>query len=252
MIGMTVEFNITKDLIIRTSDRISIFGRTGSGKTFFVKNWLLPHYTHYVFWDVKHENIDIEYEVIVNTPAQLKNALTVYRKILYQPSTSTHDDFNKICEIIFNNKNTVLYVDEASKISTPMKIAYWHNVILTQGRTYNVGIINSAQRPRFIHNSIIAESEHLFIFSLNLETDIIKIKQQIGDAGDDIRILPEHHVLYNNVKYNKSYIFKPANLFDPVKKEIKPLEIYRPKLEEYMAVISHHRERPTIIVTEGD
>jgi len=248
---MTVEFNITKDLVIRTNDRISIFGRTGSGKTFFAKNWLLPQYTHYVFWDIKHENMDIEHEILVTNPKELKKALDEYRKILYQPlSKHTFSDFDDVCEIIFNHRDTVLYVDEASKISTPNQIQPWHNVIMTQGRTYNVGIINTSQRPRIIHNTLISESEHLFMFSLNLDTDIIKIKQQVGDAGDDIRILPEYYVLYNNVKNNKSFIFKPTKLFDSIERVIEPLQIYRPSLDEYQMMVERHRSRPSLNLME--
>jgi DNA helicase HerA-like ATPase len=241
---MVTEFKVIDDLIISSNDRISIFGRTGSGKTFFVKNWLLPHYTNYIFWDVKHENRDIEHEVILNTPAELKDGITQYQKILYQPTNIKLDkDFDAICEIIFKNKNTALYVDEASKISIPNRINPWHNTIITQGRTYNVGIINASQRPRIIHNTLISESEHLFIFSLNLETDIIKIKQSIGDASDDIRFLPEHYVLYYNIRYNRAYIFKQVEMFDLIKREIKPLELYRPSLLEYMSIVERHRSR---------
>lgn len=238
---MVVEFKVVDDLTIKSNERISIFGRTGSGKTFFAKNWLLPHMTHYIFHDIKHENNDIEHDIIINTPKELKKAITEYRKILYQPKSPTDKDFNNLCEIIFNNKNTTLYVDEASIMSSPTKILYWHNVILTQGRTYNVGIINTSQRPRIIHNTLISESEHLFIFSLNLDTDIFKIRQQIGDAADDIRFLPEHHVLYHNIKFNRSYIFKPVPLLDREKKEISELQVYHPNLEEYINIVERHR-----------
>ena len=242
---MEIEFNITDNLSIKTNDRISIFGRTGSGKTFFAKNWLLPHYNRYVFWDIKHENIDIEHDIIINTPKELKQKILEYNKILYQPKNPTDKDFNEICQIIFESRNISLYVDESSIISTPSKILFWHNIILTQGRTYGVGIINTSQRPRIIHNTLISESEHLFIFSLNLDTDVLKIRQQIGEASDDIRLLPEHHVLYHNVRLNRSYIFKPVKLLSKLHdiniKEIPKLELYKPSLEEYIKIVERHR-----------
>ncbi len=234
-------FNIVDNIFIETNDRISIFGRTGSGKTYFSKNWLLPHYTHYVFWDIKHQNLDVEHDIVVGTPKELKNALIMHSKILYQPKNPTDKDFNEICEVIFNNRNTSLYVDEAAIISTPSKILQWHNMIMTQGRTYGVGIINTSQRPRIVHNTLISESEHLFIFALSLDTDIFKIKQQMGDAAEDIRFLPEYHILYHNVKFNRSFIFKPVKLYDPTLEEIPKLELYHPSIEEYIKIVERHR-----------
>lgn len=244
---MMVEIKIVDDLLIRSNDRISIFGRTGSGKTFFVKNWLLPQYSNYVFYDFKHENDDVDHEIVINTPNQLKIDLDTYQKILYQPTqTNIRKEFNSVCDIIFKHKNTSLYVDESSNISTPSSILPYHNIIMTQGRTYNVGVINAAQRPRIIHNTIISESEHLFVFSLNLETDVDKIKEQIGAAAEDIHFLPEHHFLYHNVRFNRSYIFKPIprHIHDPTKiDKFHELEIYHPTLEEYIKIIERHRAR---------
>lgn len=234
---MVTEFKIIDDITIRTNDRIAVFGKTGSGKTFFAKNWLLPHYTHYVFWDVKHENNDVQNDIILNTPEQLRRQISDYRKILYQPKSPRPSDFDEVCRIIFQHKNTSLYVDESSAVSTPGRILYWHNVIMTQGRSYNVGIINASQRPRAIHNTLISESEHLFIFTLNLETDIVKLRQQIGDAADDIRFLPEYHFIYHTTKFNKSFIFKPIKMFDPEKTVSEKLETYTPNLDEYLEIV---------------
>ena len=169
---MVDEFTIIDTLRILSNDRVSIFGRTGSGKTFFAKNYLLPHYTKYVFYDMKRENTDVQHDIIINTPKELKNNIESNNRILYQPKNLTDKDFDSICEVIFNSRNNTLYVDEAAMISTPTKILYWHKVLVTQGRSYDIGIINVSQRPRDIHNTLISESEHLFAFSLSLETDI--------------------------------------------------------------------------------
>lgn len=234
------EFHLTDDIVIKINDRISIFGRTGTGKTFFVKHWLLYHYEKYVFWDVKHENRDVRHDILVNTPKELKEVIGKYDKILYQPSVATEKDFDEVCEIVFNNRNRLIYVDEASIISSATKIEDWHNMIMTQGRTYGVGIINASQRPRIIHNTLISESEHLFIFHLNLETDIYKIRQQTGDAADEIKYLPEHYFMYYSVRFNKSYLFKPVKIPEMDEngniKEIPKLERYQPTLNNYIKI----------------
>ncbi|MCX9012904.1 MAG: hypothetical protein OIN66_17520 [Candidatus Methanoperedens sp.] len=40
-----------------------------------------------------------------------------------------------------------------------------------------MGILNLTQRPRRCHNTVISEAEHFFIFRLQLETDIARIKE---------------------------------------------------------------------------
>lgn len=233
---MVSEFNVIYDIVIKTNDRVSIFGKTGAGKSYFSKNWLLPNYTHYVFWDVQHQHTSVIHDVIVHTPKELEKNISEHRRILYQPKSPSASDFDAVCKIVFESTNTTLYVDEAASVSTPTKILYWHKIIMQQGRSYNTGIINTSQRPRDIHNTLISESEHLFIFTLNLETDIMKLRQQIGDAADEIRALPPYHFLYHNITRNKSFVFKPVRSFDPVTKEIHKLEIYRPTLKEYLGL----------------
>lgn len=234
---MINEFEIIQGIKIKTNDRILVVGKTGTGKTHLVKKWMLSHYDSYVFHDVKHENNDVEHDIISKTPKELEKSITENKKILYQPITPEEDDFNEICRIIFEHKNTTLYVDEASRVTTPSRITYWHNVILTQGRSYNVGIINASQRPRAIHNTLISESEHLFIFFLNLDTDISKMRQLLGDGADDIKYLTEQYFIYHSVRANKSFMFKPIISKEG---ESPKLEQYIPNLDDY--IIKRDRE----------
>ncbi len=242
---MVNEFEVISGIKIRTNDRVALFGKTGSGKTSFAKRWLLPHYDAYVFWDIKHENSDMKHDIIVHTPVELEKAITEYARILYQPTLlyrategavereiAEASDFNDVCRIVFYNRDTALYIDEASAITTPSKIQHYHNIIMTQGRSYNVGVINVSQRPRAIHNTLISESEHIFIFTLNLETDIIKLRQQIGDAADEIRYLDEYYFMYFSTRANKSFMFNP--LGSAPAGEIPKLEVYRPEYSEYI------------------
>ncbi len=238
---MVNEFVIVDNLRILSSDRIFISGRTGTGKTHLVKYYLLPHYNKYVFYDVKRENSDVIHDVIITTPKELKNNINKYDKVLYQPKNLTDKDFNDVCEIVFNARDNTLYMDEAALVSSPTKILYWHRILVTQGRSYGVGSINTTQRPRDVNNTLISEAEHLFVFSLNLETDIVKIKQMTGTAADEVYFLPEHHFLYYNVRTNKSIIIKPIRKYTTDEKTgqiiIQKLEIYKPSLEEYLSIV---------------
>lgn len=183
--------------------------------TVLSKEWLLPHYPKVLFYDIKRENDDFKHDIKIGTPEELEKKINLYDVILYQPEPSEEEkdlteDFNQVCRIVFQNKNRVIYVDEAMAVTSPSKIPYWYKIAMTQGRSYNVGVINATQRPKNIHNTLISEAEHFFIFSLNLQGDIDKLEEMIGeDAASEIRNLPEYHFIYYSARSHKAFLMTP-------------------------------------------
>jgi DNA helicase HerA-like ATPase len=68
-----------------------------------------------------------------------------------------------------------------------------------RGRGRGVGIVNLTQRPRRCHNTVISEAEHFFIFRLQLETDIAKIKEILPRKyASMVSALPYNHCIYTD------------------------------------------------------
>lgn len=186
---------------IKSNSRIFIAGKTGSGKTTLVKRMLYPMYTRRVFWDIKCENSDL----LVNsspcrTPAELSSTIKKGKvSILYQPADISSDDFNRVCEILFNTGNFTLFVDEVATVTEPNWIEPWHNQIMIRGRSRGVGIVNVTQRPRTCNNTVISEAEHFFIYRLQLETDVDKIRTILPKKErTEIYTLPYYHCIYTD------------------------------------------------------
>lgn len=188
---------------IKSNDRIFVAGKTGVGKTVFVKRILYPQYPHRVFWDTKLEASDLLISsALARTPDELKTLIKHGKvSILYQPRNTSSDDFNNVCRIIYEQGNFTLIVDEVTAISSPSWIEPWHKDILMRGRSKGVGIINITQRPRACHNTILSEAEHAFIFRLKLDTDIEKMKNIFSKEWRDmLPTLPYYSCIYSNDK----------------------------------------------------
>jgi len=192
-------------LSIPSNSRVFVAGKTGSGKTVFVKKALFPMFQRKVFWDIKIENSDLIKTcdcILCTTPIKLVQLLNAnYRSILYQPDDTSERDFDEVCKVIFYFGNMTLFIDEVSsgEICTPSIIQKWHKEIMIRGRSRGVGIVNVTQRPRSIHNTLISESEYFIIFRLQLDTDVGKLRTIMpGDYCDMIHTLPYYHSIYTD------------------------------------------------------
>jgi len=91
-----------------------------------------------------------------------------------------------VCEIVFKTRNIALVVDEAQSFMTGQQTPYWFGEIQRLGREYDIGCISLTQRPKEIPQTLLSESEHMFIFKLKLKQDRIKIMEVCGEYVDEI------------------------------------------------------------------
>ena len=193
---------------IKSNERIFITGRTGSGKSVLINQLLLPGMNHVVLYDYKHE---IEYPgaVIFQSMEDFK------RKpnepfIIYRSQTGTDEEFDRLCRQCFYRGNNTLVLDEVAQHCNKGLIQPYHDLIMRLGRSKGVGIVNCTQRPRGIHNNILSQCEHFFIFDLIQETDRKKMAEF---CGDEVMARAKNYTFwYYEIHQEKAVLCKPLSL----------------------------------------
>lgn len=200
--------------MIKPNLRISIFGKTQSGKSYFAKK-LVANYENRIMYDLKREYSHLG--VCVNSLHALDNAVrSGCTKIVYQPIDIEVDHFDMICNYIWRNlRNIVFLVDEVHKYCTKFKIPENFNTLVTvgQGDPYNIGIIAITQRPANVHNDVISQSSIIVAFRLNLFSEAETVSKNTGIPIDILQNLTYHHyMIYNDTDTTGNSIQK----YDPI------------------------------------
>ena len=193
---------------VKSNDRVFVCGRTGSGKSYLVKNLLIPRMTNYVIYDYKSE-IEIPGAVVFTRINDFKKNPNQHA-IIYQTQSGTDKEFDALCKQVFYRGNNTLILDETAYHCTQSKIMRHHGLIMQLGRSKGVGIINCTQRPRGIHNNIISQCEHFFTFDLTQGTDRDKLADFCGEQLE-IRA-KEYHFWYYHVSHEEATFCAPVKV----------------------------------------
>ena len=194
---------------IKSNERVFITGKTGSGKSFWIKKHLLQ-VSRFVFYDPKHEHDDIS-GTIVRNPADLQAALDQgISNIIYRSFVINDPEFDQICKIIYNKGNLIFIIDEMAFHVSSSKICDWHSILLRLGRKRGIGVWNCTQRTRScLHNTILSETDHIVSFKLMLETDRKKLAESFDPLFDQANELKEFNWIYYNVREDHARIMNP-------------------------------------------
>jgi len=181
----------------KSSDRIFVTGQTGSGKSYFVTKAILPRLRCFVFYDYKRDFSNLPYRKVTTLQEvydEVRNNKSF--RLVFQPFDASDDIFDELCRTVYTKGNCTLVIDEVARHSKPAKILFWHDTLMRLGRSRNVGIINTTQRPRDIHNNLLSESQIFFVFQLNLSTDKEKLRGVMGDIA--LNALDKFQFIYYN------------------------------------------------------
>lgn len=189
------------EFTLKSSERYTIVGKTGTGKTYLAVELLVKNFSCVVFYNPKWDEKDTGLPV-VNSVEEVKQAFEndVY-KLELRPLTNTREErrseFNRLCRLMYSRGNCHLVVDELKALyKNHSDLVEWHDALLTRGRARNVGCTTITQRPTSIPMEAMSESENFFAFKLRLDSDVDRMVQLMGSEVEDLGDLPNWWFYY--------------------------------------------------------
>jgi hypothetical protein len=218
-----VEIKQFKREHLHPNPRVMIFGKTGSGKSIFVR-WLLSKYNsnfRIIVIDTKKEKTYADIPILKVEDFAFK---TFIRRVsgIKMPDRKEISDTGKVLEVmaglLLNFQHTILVIEELPSIVGKHDSLYntWPNTAKTllQGRaTYN-GIITIAQSPSDTNLAFIKQSDDLYAFRCQpIEEDTLS---KITGVRIPFESIPQYHNKESGNDYGGCYSQRHNCIFDIV------------------------------------
>jgi hypothetical protein len=195
------------------TQRLSIVGATGSGKT------------HAALWHLSRRNYDskpwivydFKYDDLINSIEGTID-LGVYELppdkpglYIVHPHPGEVEAVEQQLWQVWERGNIGVYIDEGYMIGQNSKA---FRAILTQGRSKRIPMIILSQRPVWMDRFVFSESEFFQVFRLQHKKDVASVQQFI--PSDLSKRLPEYYSYYYDVGANKTTVLKPVPDIDAI------------------------------------
>ena len=188
------------------SQRISIIGKTGSGKT-HAGLWHLSIRDFKIPWIIinskNDEAFNIDHAQYISYDYNFKSKDKGLFIIIPYPDEQT--ELNEFLLKLWAKERIGILVDEAADIGDLPA----YERIMKQGRSKNIPVIQLTQRPVGVSRYVISESEFFQIFFINDERDIKTIQAFAPIEKGKIPQQESHQSLYYNVLKNKIDLIAP-------------------------------------------
>lgn len=207
------------------TQRISIIGRTGSGKTQLAA-WVLSHAAFdrmpYIIIDYKRDQLlnEISYVEEIDVGEKIPKHPGLY---ITHPHPDQEEDLEKLLWAMWQRERVGAYVDEVYALPKNGKTRAFI-ALLTQGRSKKIPLIGLTQRPSWCTRFLFSEADYYSVFHLNDFRDRQTVRAFMDTDLEDE--LPQFHSRYFDVAKNKTFLLRPVpdrnTILDRFNQRLKP------------------------------
>lgn len=204
-----------------TDERITVIGRTGSGKTqgaAFILSESPFDQIPYVIFDFKRENLFAEIharEIRVDEPDAARVRLNQPGIYVVRPTPDQIDEVEALLWVIWEHEYCGVFIDEGYMIGKSKA----YEALMTQGRSKNIPVITLTQRPSWISRFAFSEADYFMIFQLNDKRDRDTVQSFVG--VDIEKKLPRYWSYWYDVSRDQVVRLRPVPGRDVILGKIK-------------------------------
>lgn len=188
-----------------TSDRTTVIGSTGSGKTQFSVFLLSSRDFHLRPWFI----FDYKGDKLLAKIGAKEIGLKTFPKepglYIIRPLPGEEELVSAFFLKCWERENVGIYIDEGYMLP---KNDRWFRACLTQGRSKHIEIITCSQRPVFLDKFVFTETGFFAIFNMNYLEDRKHVAAYLDNRKPSL--LPKYECLWYNVSDQHSAQFKPV------------------------------------------
>lgn len=193
------------------SQRASIVGRTGSGKTVAAAAILLHSNFNrkpYLVYDFKRDSLLAQIGELDGTE-HIDTSFVPTKPGIYfvHPHPDDTESVERQMWAIWERENVGVFVDEGYMVCGPGRNNSAFRSLLTQGRSKKIPVITLSQRPVYLDRFVFSEADFFIVFSLTHSGDQKKVMEYV--PADLTRPLPQYHSYYHDVAKAQTVVLKP-------------------------------------------
>jgi len=167
----------TIDLNFPYGEHATAFGSTGAGKTFFIKNGILPWKKRFIVGDSEYDPTKGSYDfteecfvkVDVAQAARISAGDKNFRLLLpLKTGEEGYEQVEDLCHrMLYGGAHkTVLYLDEITDFADAWSVGSNLEGLIRKARKRGISVVLGSQLPKGVNTWFSSNSRHLFVFGM--------------------------------------------------------------------------------------
>lgn len=218
----TISFDEWRSYFARTwqqGEHVTILGHTGSGKTTMAYE-ILPIRDYVLILASKPkdrlitESKDRGYHFAKEWPIDFH----LYPRNVLWPKIARVEDlrtqqavFGRCLHDVYSGGGWTLYMDEVRYLSETLRLRKLLELLWLQGRSNDISLVATSQRPAWIPLEAYQSASHLFMFRESDMRNLQRLREIGGVDRDrlayDLQRIPKHDCIYVNSRDGEMYRF---------------------------------------------